>query len=40
MIVHVALVIIVPKTMVAMVFGRASHAHASLPKEPTTHAGE
>ena len=27
MIVHVALVIIVPKTFVAMVFGRASHAH-------------
>ena len=40
MIVHVALVIIVPKTMVAMVFGRASHAHDSLRKEPTTHAGE
>jgi thiosulfate reductase cytochrome b subunit len=40
MIVHVALVIIVPKTMVAMVFGRASHAHATLPQEPTTHAGE
>ena len=44
MIVHVALVIIVPKTFVAMVFGRASHAHPAehpiQPQEPAPHAGE
>ena len=38
MVVHVALVIIVPKTFVAMVFGRASHPiHI---EEPKPHAGE
>jgi len=40
MLVHVALVIIVPKTFVAMVFGRAAHAHPIQPKEPAPHAGE
>jgi thiosulfate reductase cytochrome b subunit len=44
MVVHVALVIIVPKTFVAMVFGRASHAHPAehpiQPQEPAPHAGE
>jgi thiosulfate reductase cytochrome b subunit len=40
MLVHVALVIIVPKTFVAMVFGRASHAHEVQPQETTSHAGE
>jgi thiosulfate reductase cytochrome b subunit len=40
MLVHVALVIIVPKTFVAMVVGRASHAHEVQPQETTSHAGE
>jgi thiosulfate reductase cytochrome b subunit len=39
MIVHVALVVLVPKTFVAMVFGRASHAHPTQP-EPMRHAGD
>ena len=39
MIVHVALVVLVPKTLVAMVFGRASHAHPTEP-EPMHHAGD
>ena len=37
-VVHIALVIIVPKTLVAMVFGRASHPIHS--EEPTPHAGK
>jgi thiosulfate reductase cytochrome b subunit len=37
-VVHVVLVVIVPKTFVAMVLGRASHPLHS--KEPTPHAGE
>jgi thiosulfate reductase cytochrome b subunit len=37
-VVHVALVIIVPKTLVAMVFGRASQPIHS--EKPTAHAGE
>jgi thiosulfate reductase cytochrome b subunit len=40
MLVHVALVIIVPQTFVAMVVGRASHAHAVQSQETTSHAGE
>jgi hypothetical protein len=40
MLVHVALVIIVPQTFVAMVVGRASHAHSIQPMEPTPDAGE
>jgi thiosulfate reductase cytochrome b subunit len=40
MIVHVALVIIVPETFVAMVAGRASHRHPTLPQEPASHVGE
>lgn len=37
-VVHVVLVVIVPKTFVAMVLGRASHPLHS--KDPTPHAGE
>lgn len=38
MVVHVALVLIVPRTFLAMVLGRASHPIRS--KEPTPHAGD
>jgi thiosulfate reductase cytochrome b subunit len=40
MLVHVALVIIVPQTLIAMVFGRAAHAHPMQPMEPAPDAGE